>query len=172
MPRLVAMARSGEAFVTSDDRHGLWLHMPPGAGGAGLIDEASVERAVAYHDFTRIDRDFETWAELDEFRQREAAKFAPPVEIDPAELDAEDVRDMLGVARRWATEGEAAQSNRLVRRLLTVPAAVANTDLLEEVVAALSWADESSLVVRLRQVPTDTRKSEARRRYMGEAVAA
>lgn len=172
MPTLVAMARSGETFITRRERYGLWLHLPAGAGGAGPIDEKAAERAVADHGFTRINQDFETWDELECFRQREAAKFAPPLEIDPAELDGEDVLRMLDVARRWSTEGDLSRSRRLLHRLLRVPVVVARTDLHDELVAALEDLDEADVVVLVREAPSDPLKAEARRRYTGEAVAA
>ena len=172
MPTLVAMSRSGETFITRSKRHPLWLHLPPGAGGSGPLDEAGAERAVADHGFVRIDKDFATWDDLDAFRQEEAANFAPPVAIEPAGLDAEDVQEMLDVARRWSTEGEPGQSRRLLLRLLLVPAARAEADLQDRIVAALEALDEPDLGLRLRQLPTDPLKLAARRRYAGVDAAA
>lgn len=170
MPTLVAMARSGETFITRRERHGLWLHLPPGAGGAGPVDEAAAERAVADHGFLRFDQQFETWAELDDFRQQEAAKFAPPVVIDPAELDAEDVERMLGVARRWAADGEAGQSRRLLLRLLRVPVVTPGTGAHDQILAALEALGDPRNVVQLQ--PTDPLKVEARRRWADVVTAA
>lgn len=171
MPTLVAMARSGETFITRSDRDGLWLHMPSGAGGAGPINETTAHQAVADHGFTKVDRDFATWAELEDFRQQEAAKFAPPVEIDPADLDDEDVREMLEVARRWATEGETERSRRLLLKLLLVPVAVTDISLRRNLVAALESLGATGTVVNLRDDPTDPTMIDARRR-LADVVAA
>jgi len=172
MPPLVAMAPSGETFISRSKRHGLWIHLPPGAGGTGPLDAASADRAVADHGFIQIDRDFDTWDQLEGFRQEEAAKFAPPVVIDPADLDDEDVREMLEVARRWMVEGEASQSRRLLLRLLLVPATLADVELHAEIVAALSALSEAAPGLRLRGEPTDPRLLAARRRYDGVVAAA
>ena len=172
MPRLVAMARSGETFITLRERYGLWLHLPPGAGGSGPIDEADAERAVGDHGFARIDRDFDTWAKLDAFRLEEAAKFAPPVVIDPAGLDGEDVLRMLRVARRWTSEGEGNRSRHLLLKLLRVPAASADAALHDQVVAALEAVEETATVASIRRQPTDPRKVEARRRWSSVRPAA
>lgn len=172
MPVLVAMARSGETFVTRRDRYGLWLHLPPGARGAGPVNEAEVERAIADHGFVRIDREFATWIELDDFRQREAATFAPPVEIDAAALDVEDVRRMLTVAHRWAAEGRVGQSRRLLVKLLRVPAARRDDDLNLQLAMALEALEDAALVVPLREQPTDERKVAARNRWLNVVAAA
>ena len=95
---LVAMAPSGETFITRDSSGRLWLHQPEGAGGAGPIDETSAMRAVADHGFEPVDRQFADWASLDDFRPRRAAQATPAVVVDINAFDLEDV-DRTGAFR-------------------------------------------------------------------------
>ncbi len=114
MIMLIAMAPSGETFITRDGNGRVWLHQPEGAGGAGPIADAVAERAVADHGFDRIDEEFETWAALDEFRQARAARVTPAVIVDRNALDLDDVERLLGVGKRWRAEGQGARARRLV----------------------------------------------------------
>jgi len=125
---LVAMAPSGETFVTREANGRVWLHQPEGAGGAGPIDEATVARAVTDHGFDRIEQDFDGWAALDAFRQERAALVTPPVVVDRDALDLDDVEEMVAVARRWVDEGDGARARRLAFALLRVPAVLAAPD--------------------------------------------
>lgn len=134
---LVSMAPSGETFIARDRSGRLWLYQPEGAGGAGPIDEALAERAVADHGFDHVDRGFATWADLDQFRQEQAARVTPDVMIDRDGFDRHDVERLLGVAKRWIARGEGHLARRLVTELLRVPAVRSDPELLDKLVSVV-----------------------------------
>lgn len=119
---LVCMAPSGETFVTRDERGLMWLHQPVGAGGAGPVDEATATFAVAQHGFDRIERTFDDWPALDDYRLERAALVTPAVVVDREAFDVHDVRRLLAVAQEWAAKGDALGASSLVLELLKVPA--------------------------------------------------
>ena len=135
---LVAMAPSGETFITRDSGGRLWLHQPEGAGGAGSIDEARARRAVADHGFEPVDREFADWASLDEFRQQQAAQVTPAVVVEVDAFDLEDVDRLLAVGRDWKDEGDLTGAWRLVVELLRVPAVRADAATHETLVGFLA----------------------------------
>lgn len=169
MPTLVSMARSGETFITGDPTHGLWLHLPPGAGGSGPLDEASAARAVADHGFVPIDREFATWAELDVFRQAQAAAAVPEVVVDRDNLTANDVARLLRVARRWISREEGSRARRLTFELLRLPV-VLDPDLHDQVVSLLEEL-MAGVPQFLRRPTADPRTPEAVRRLLQPAAA-
>ena len=167
---LVAMAPSGETFITRDSGGRLWLHQPEGAGGAGPIDEASAKRAVADHGFEPVDREFADWASLDDFRQQRAARVTPAVVVDVDAFDLDDIHRLLAVGREWKDEGDLTGAWRLVRELLRVPAVRADArayetlvDFLEE----LSKPEDSP-----SPAPTSPVKARARERWQQVTNAA
>ncbi len=165
MPTLVSMARSGETFITHDERHGSWLHIPPGAGGAGPITGALAARAVSDHGFVAVNRQFSSWAELDDFRQQEAARFAPPVVIDPGTFDREDVAELLEVARRWTVEGDGLRARRLATQLLRAPVVFEDETLRDGVASLFERLDDvSSPLRRSWEASGDEMKAAAHRR--------
>jgi len=163
MITLLAMAPSGETFITRHGRGRVWLHQPEGAGGAGPIADTVVERAVADHGFDRIDQDFETWAALDEFRQARAARVTPPVVVDRDALDLDDVRWLIGVGERWRAKGEGARARRLVLELMRVPAVLGDAESHELLVTCLEQVDEPPIVVA--SAPSSPLKARAQERW-------
>ena len=168
MPRLVAMAPSGETYISFTPDRGYWLHVPVGARGAGPINESMVEQAVALHGFERLGVDVGTWEEL---KQAVEEHTTPPPEIEDATFDAVDVREMLHVARQWAAEGEGDRARRLVVELLKVPTVRSDDHLYDAVVAMLGSLDGAEPVVglRLSGVPEN---AEARQRFRDLVPAA
>lgn len=164
MPTLVAMAPSGETFISTTSTRGPWLHVAPGAQGAGPIEPADVDRAVADHGFIRVDRAFATWTELDDDRNRRAAEAIAPVEIDVDELDRDDIDELLGVAERWLGQHERARAGRLVTRLLRASVVKSSPALLDAISAILERATESTTSSYVRSAE-DPVKQMAHRRW-------
>jgi len=133
--RLLALAPSGETYFVEIDGVA-WLMRPPGAGGARSVDPSVVDRAVTNHGFERVDRTFERAEDLDAFRNEVAARIAPDEATRPESFDEDDVRRLLGVARRWRAADDP-RAGRLLSRLLEAPAALANRDLLLEIAELL-----------------------------------
>src|SRR4051794_9434772 len=167
---LVAMAPSGETFITRDSGGRLWLHQPEGAGGAGPIDQESALRAVADHGFEPLDREFADWASLDDFRQERAAQVTPAVVVNVNAFDLEDVDRLLAVGRDWKDEGDLTGAWRLVRELLRVPAVRADATALEtlaDFLAELSKPQDGP-----PPVSTSPAKARARERWQRVTNAA
>lgn len=139
---LVAMVPSGEACITRAPSGRLWLHKAYGAGGAGPIDEGQAALAVAKHGFVAVNRQFESWVELDSYLEQEAAKVVPPVVVDRTRLGLLDARGLLETCRRWAGDGDVNTARRLALNLLEVPAVVADPDTHGAVVAFLKGLSE------------------------------
>lgn len=171
MPALVSMARSGETFVTRDPLHGLWLHLPPGARGSGPLDEEAAARAVVDHGFVPIEREFATWAELDDFRQARAAEAVPDVVVDRDQLTADDIAGMLRVAGTWIAREEGHRARRLAFELLRVPVVRADPDLYDQVISMLQELTGGTVAPLLQRPPSDPLTPEAVRRLRQPAAA-
>ena len=143
---LVCMAPSGETFITRNDRGLLWLHQPVGAGGAGPVDEATARIAVAEHGFDRVEREFESWDALDQYRLERAARVTPPVAVDREALDLHDVHRLLGVAERWAAGGDEVGARELVFELLKVPVVREDDATYEQLLGFLSGLVQPSRI--------------------------
>ncbi len=157
---LVCMAPSGETFITRNERGLLWLHQPVGAGGAGPVSEATARIAVVEHGFDRVEREFESWDALDEYRLERAAQVTPPIVVDRDAFDVDDVRELLGVAERWAAGGDDVGARELVFELLKVPVVREDDATYEQLLGFLGR------LVRPRPIdvplPSDPRKRRAR----------
>lgn len=160
---LLAMAPSGETFFARDSSERVWLIQPEGAGPPRTVDDRLVQRAVADHGFERVEREFSTWPELDDFRQALATRVTPDQIIDRDAFDLEDLRLLIDVAQRWVAEGEGRRARRLALELLRVPAIVADLETHEWLVSFIESLDEPR--AGLRSVPSTSRQSAARARW-------
>jgi hypothetical protein len=161
---LIAIAPSGAVLVVRDRDGRLWLYPPEGAGVPRMLDDRLAEQVIARQGLKRVDREFGTWAELDEFREEYAAQTAPDVKIDVAGLDAEDVEGFLAVAERWLADGDLDRSRRLLVRLLRVPALGENADTYERLVTMLEGFDAPPRPA-LRSEPRTPLQEAARERF-------
>ena len=89
---LLGMARSGEACLIRDADDRVWvssIYAPVQEVAAGDVDQI-----VAEHDWEHVNRRFDTWDQLDEYRSQHAS--APPSRFPEfAEYDADEVREAL-----------------------------------------------------------------------------
>ncbi len=142
---LLAMAPSGATLILRDRRERLWLYPPVGAGKPRVIDSETAEQAIGRHDLERIDQDFASWAELDEFRQQRVRKTSPRTIVDVQSLDLEDVERLLTVAERWLADEEGERACQLALRLLRVPAVLGDPATHERLVGLLESLHEPTL---------------------------
>lgn len=166
---LLALAPSGETLMVRDRSGRIWLIRPPGAGPSQLVDVPVVERAIADHGFLRIEQDFENWETLEAYRQERAAEIMPGVAVSRHALDSEDVRRLLGVARRWITDDRGPQARALALELLRTNAARQDINLHEELVSFL--ADMNELRPDFVSEPATPLQASARQRW-SESLAA
>lgn len=145
---LLAMAPAGDVLVVRDRNGDVWVHPPSGVGRPRKIDPHMADRAIARHDFERVDRGFTTWEELDAFVEERVSRLPALPPVDPDALDAPNVRELLAVAERWATEGDVSGARRLAVRLLVVPAAAQESDLRESLLVFLEALDRQRPSVR------------------------
>lgn len=69
------MTRTGD-LVFAEDGHGdIWRYEALGGDGLTLVERATVDDAVRRHNLARVDRAFDTWADLDRFRTEGAEPF-------------------------------------------------------------------------------------------------
>ena len=160
---LLAMAPSGETYLARDRFGKVWLFQPVGAGETTEVDAGLVERAVAFGGFDRIDEHFDSWDELERFRQVRAALVVPDVVVDPERLDGDDVTEMLVVATRWRDAGEPVRAQRAVLALLRLPIARADPDLNERLVSFLEGLTQPP--ARFPSEPRTAMHQAARERY-------
>lgn len=173
MPRLMSMARSGETFITHDDRRGYWLHLPEGAGGAGPISASDAARAVRDHGFVPVERDFTSWPDLDDFLEAEAATLGPIASPDPTTFDRTDVEELLAIAREWLVTGEGPRAQRLVTQLFRAPVSLSQPDLRDELLGLLDRLGTTTPVLRSeRSAAHDPVKAAAHRRWEHLELAA
>lgn len=132
------MAPSGEACLVRypDGR----LRVSSIYGSPQSLDAAQVDRYIASHDWTRIDRSFATWGDLQAYRNRHAA---PPTESIPqvADYDIAEIREVLDEIGTAENVDE-----RISARLLLI-------DILERAAAVRTDDDVYRAVVsRLREL--------------------
>ena len=166
----MAMAPSGETVIVRDRSGRVWLHPPQGAGRPEVIDEALAQRAVADHGFERIDRSFQSWEQLDRFRQERASRLNPKVVVNRDALDLEDVERLTAVGRRWVAEGQGARARGLVVELLRLPAVRADGEAHDRLLAFLEELAQPRLSVVSK--PLTRRQAAARERWNRRDVAA
>lgn len=134
---LLAMAPSGETYLARDRAERVWLFQPIGAGEPEIVDPSLVGRAVAHGGFDRVDRDFESWDDLDRFLNDRASLVVQEFVRDPSELDSHDVARLLAVARSWMDDGHHRRATQTALALLSLPAARADVAVHDRLVALL-----------------------------------
>jgi len=139
---LLAMAPSGETYMVRDEIGRLWLMQPPGAGDPRVIEADVVEVAVARHGFDRVDRDFTSWSDLDDFRQARAASATPPLPVKERPLDLDDVERLFRVVRRWADQGQIPGARRAAFTLLAAPVVRADAEVHGRLLAFVQELEE------------------------------
>jgi hypothetical protein len=160
---LLAMAPSGETYLARDRGGRIWLIQPLGAGENEVVDTDLVERAVADGGFDRIDAQFNSWEELDRFRQERAALVVPDIVVDRDRLDAEDVDEMLAVVRKWIDGGERARARRATFAFLKLPIARTEATIHERLVAILEELERP--LMRFQSQPVTATQRAARDRW-------
>ena len=159
---LLAMAPSGETYLARDHIGRIWLMPPRGAGEPEVVDVDVVDRAIAYGGFDQIDEEFDSWPDLDRFRQERAALVVPDVIVDRDRLDAEDVCEMVAVVRRWIDDGERGQARRATFALLRLPVALDDAALHERLVTILEELDQPAMPFRSQPVTATKRAARDR----------
>lgn len=154
---LLAMAPSGETYLARDAFGRVWLMQPRGAGEPEIVDPSLVDKAVAYGGFDRVDEAFDSWADLDRFRQGRVAMIIPEVAVDTDRLDCDDVDEMLTIALRWVDDGEPQRARRAALALLRLRVVREDDHLNERVVALLEELDQPPEVF-----PTEAKTEEQR----------
>jgi hypothetical protein len=160
---LVAMSPAGSTLVLRDRGDRLWHYPPEGVGRPRVIDSNLAEREIARGDLERLEREFESWEDLDAFRQERAAQMTPGEVVDVESLDLHDVELMLGVARQWLADGEGDRARALALRLLRVPAVRSDADANDRLVGFIEKLGRPDL--RLRSEPTTTLQARAYERW-------
>ena len=112
------MPASAEILIARDAHGETWLLRPGRDGEPKPINKADAERIIAEADFERFNRQFATWRELDDFRRAVVAERFPEVEIDFDMYTIERLRELLDVAREWASEGDGHHAHGLALDLL------------------------------------------------------
>lgn len=144
---LVAMAPSGATLVLRDRGGRLWLYPPSGAGRPRVVEPALAERVIVEQDLDRLDRDFASWTELDEFRQEQTARAGEMV-VDVESLDSHDIELLLTVAERWLAGGEGDRARVLALRLLRVPVVRVDAGIYEQLVDLIDRLERPRLDLR------------------------
>lgn len=119
MPELIALSRSGDAFVTNDNGRFL-LHLPAAQGGIRSLTAVEADRYVTDAGLRLIGQQFESWSSIDEFVRSYGAENVPAPEIDPDRWDEHEVRDMLAAAQRMVERDESAKAQGLLNLLLAL----------------------------------------------------
>lgn len=147
---LVAMAPSGEALVVRDEAGRLWLIQPEGAGGRRSLTPDEALQVVAGAGFDRIDRRFDSWPELDAWRNQRAGAITPAVVVDRDALNRGDVERLLTVAKELASGGEGSRARRLAFELLRLPVVLGHPDLHDAMVSFAQSLDLTPVVPQAR----------------------
>jgi hypothetical protein len=147
--KLLAMARSGGTLIIRHRDGRLWLYPPEAAGEPQVIGDARANELIARAELEPVDREFATWEELDEFRQRRAAESIPQRAVDIARFDLHDVERLVGVAERWRADRASDRARRLLLKLLHVPAVRADASMHEQIVGLLEELEEPRLQLHL-----------------------
>ncbi len=163
---LLAMAPSGEVLFLRDPDGAIWLIQSEAAGGPHVVSEHDVASAVAKHGFQPVDRDFDTMAELESYRQDVAGRLvAPAFDIDALALA--DIADLIEEAQRWIVAGDAADVRRLALRLLRVPAVAHDQAIHDALVDLVEKVSEPRVTEGGAQRP---RQVSARQRYLARVA--
>ena len=112
------MPGSAEIVIARDERGAIWLLRPGRDGENRKITATDAERIIAKAGFERFNRHFSSWRELDEFRHAVVAERTPAFEIDLDKYAVEQLRELLDVAREWASEGHGRDAHGLALDLL------------------------------------------------------
>jgi hypothetical protein len=144
---LVAMSPAGTTLVLRDRISRLWLYPPRGAGQPRVLDEEAIERVIARADLERVGREFESWPELEDFRQLCASRMAPPEAVDLKSLDGVDVERTIDVAERWLADGDGGRARQLVVALLDVPAALSDDATRRRLVELLKQMEQPPMPI-------------------------
>jgi hypothetical protein len=142
---LLAMAPSGETFLVRDRQRTIWLVLAPGAGLPQQATDQDVDDSIIRHGWNRIDREFNSWSDLDAGRQQLVSSRGPRVQVDVSRFDAEDVRRVLAVVSNWRQRGDGVRGRRLLHRLLReAPVVRLSDELYDAVTEALTELDTMS----------------------------
>lgn len=165
---LLAMSSAGTTLVLRDRAGQRWLY-PPAGGQPRKLDAEHAERLIAHGELVPVEQDFDSWVELDAFRQARAAEAMPSQAVDVERFDRHDLELMLSVAREMRSEGDSERARLLVLRLLRAPDATSDRDVYEELLGFLERLEHPSLA--LVEQPSTPIQQKARERW-GVARAA
>jgi hypothetical protein len=160
---LIAMSPAGSTLVVRDEVARVWLYPPEGAGHPQVIDPETMEQAIARGDLERVGREFESWGDLDAFRQQRAAQATPDETVYAESFDLDDVESMIEVAERWLSEGNGERARLLAFRLLRVPIVRADSRACDRVLGLLERYGRPSLPLHTQ--PPTSLQAEARDRW-------
>lgn len=141
---LLAMSSAGTTLVLCDRAGQRWLY-PPANGQPRKLDAEQAERLIAHGELVRVERDFDSWADLDAFRQARAAEAMPSQAVDVELFDRHDIELMLNVARELLSEGDSERARLLVLRLLRAPVVTSDRDLYEQLLGFLDRLERPPL---------------------------
>ncbi len=120
MFRLVAMAPSGDVFISQLENGRFWLHLPHSVRGGGPLERADVDRIVLNASLDLVDLTFNTWKELDAARLRRAADGVVEVVHDADEWTAYDAQQAVETVDEWIAGGDLESVGALCRQLLAL----------------------------------------------------
>lgn len=145
------MTATGDVVFAEDGAGRIWLSEALSEDGPLLVDAAAVDDAVARHHLTRVDRSFDSWEELDDFRLQQAEAFLQRFAPRRHDLTADDVRRGLRQIERWVRRRERSMARRLALHLLALDVVRIDETLHREVVRAVDAATTPSGATWLRQ---------------------
>jgi hypothetical protein len=133
----MAMTASGEALLVRTVSGETLLYQPTALGGVQAINSANVDRIIAMNDLLRIERDFDNWVQLDQFRTEKIRATMPEIPLDLEHMTTDDVRPLIDLAEQWNKDNETERALALANRLLDDVAAVSDDDLLQQRLRAI-----------------------------------
>jgi len=135
---LLAMPQSGEAVLARDERQNIWLVRFVLQYDDEPATQGDVDAAVTKYGWERIDRDFGSWAELDDYRlTRARAGLDNLPKPDIADLGPAEVQVILRQVRRAGPGRRQASEDLLIDLLARCRAVRDNERLASEVTTQL-----------------------------------
>lgn len=137
---LVAMSESGDSYVMRRPTKDLWLVVPEGGVGGGLIDQDELDRAIASHGFKPVGESYEDKRVI----ERRVNELAQRLDLPQVETTLADVESFLPTLIEDASDPElASQVLDEATEYLRVPGVNACDDLFKTLMEIRDAANKS-----------------------------